>query len=49
MSSSRYSFSEPSAEMPKLSRRSMAGSSLSIVRTTSTFCELIQRGISDIL
>ena len=38
-------FSEPSAEMPKLSRRSMAGSSARSARTVSTFLELSQRGM----
>ena len=38
-------FSEPSAEMPKDSRRSMAGSSANNFLTTSTFADDNQRGI----
>ena len=48
MSSSRRSFSLPSALMPNVSRSSMAGSSESSVRTISTFFEEIHLGISDI-
>ena len=45
MMSVARTFSEPSAEMPKLSRRSMAGSSARSFLTVSTFCELSQRGM----
>ena len=38
-------FSEPSAEMPKDSRRSIAGSSARSARTVSTLAELSQRGM----
>ena len=38
-------FSLPSAEMPKLSRKSIAGSSAKSARTVSTFLELSQRGM----
>ena len=45
MSTVEKAFSEPSAEMPKLSRRSMAGSSASNARTVSTFLDESQRGM----
>ena len=45
MSLAEKAFSEPSAEMPKDSRSSIAGSSASNARTVSTFLELSQRGM----
>ena len=45
MSLAEKAFSEPSAEMPKDSRRSMAGSSARSARTVSTFLELSHRGM----
>ena len=38
-------FSEPSAEMPRDSRSSIAGSSARSALTVSTFLELSQRGM----
>ena len=38
-------FSEPSAEMPRDSRKSMAGSSARSARTVSTFLDESQRGM----
>jgi len=45
MSTVEKAFSEPSAEMPSDSRRSMAGSSAKSARTVSTFLDESQRGI----
>ena len=45
MPSAWKAFSEPSAEMPNDSRRSMAGSSAKRVLTVSTFLDESQRGI----
>ena len=45
MSTVWNAFSDPSAEMPRDSRSSIAGSSESSARTVSTFLDESQRGI----